>query len=257
MPPTSSIRTRRLPLGGMPSGAPGGSKYLSLAEALKEHGLKKPIEVIPNILDTDFFAPAPHATTRAQKTLVYMGRLSYEKSIDDTLAAAALVMQQLPATHMLVIGDGPERTKLEQLAAELGIVEYTTFTGYLHGAELVQKLQEADVFITGSKSENMPLALLEAMAVGLPIVAVHSLGLGEILKHGGNAFLVEPGQPHALAESALQLLQDDALHRQFADMSRRMSLRYSKPVAVKRMVEMYEQSIGYAATPDAMDDLKK
>ncbi len=230
----------------------------SLATSLKEHGLGKPVEIIPNILDTDFFVPVPlNMPKPPYKTLVYMGRLSYEKSVDDALRAAMLVMQRLPTTRFIIIGDGPERKKLEGLATELGIAENTIFTGYLHGAELVQKLQEADVFLTGSKSENMPLALLEAMAVGLPLVAVRSLGLGEILHHEVNALLMAPDRPQELADSALELLQKDSMRQKFAHASRTMSLQYSKQAVMKRLAGAYQRLIEYATTLGATAGLKK
>ncbi len=223
----------------------------TLAHSLKTHGLTKPIGIIPNMLDTDFFTPGAPAPAKIPRTICYMGRLSYEKSVDDAIAAAALVMEQLPDTRLIIVGDGPERKTLEDQAERLGISANIAFTGYLRGTELVQKLQEADVFITGSKSENMPLALLEAMAVGLPIVAVRSLGLEEILRHEENALLVAPGKPEELAAAALRLLQDNPLHARFSKAAREMSLIYSKQAVLEQIIRVYERLTGYAATQGA------
>ncbi len=212
----------------------------SLLDALEEHGLTTKVALLSNMLDTDFFVPSQERDTARPPRLVYMGRLSYEKSVDDVLRATAEVAKTIPNVELLVIGDGPERARLEEQAKELGIAERSRFTGYLHGTELVSALQSADIFLTASKSENMPLAILEAMAVGLPIIAVGSLGMREILKDGGNAFFIGPDQSSEMAARAIQLLQNELLRKQFAETSRNLSLQYGQKAIAKRLVELYK-----------------
>ncbi len=218
----------------------------SLKEGLVEHGTVKPVELLPNILDIDFYAPSAKQPVQ-HKTLVYMGRLSYEKSVDDVLRAAVQVMKRIPNTLLLIVGDGPERENLEALSAKLGIAEQTIFTGFLYGEELVRTLGQADVFITGSKSENMPLALMEAMAVGLPIVAVRSLGLEEMLVHRKNALLTAPGEPRELANGVIEILEDTALRNLFSENSRAMSQAYSQKSVMGKTLDLYKQASAHAA----------
>lgn len=220
----------------------------SLKEGLEEHGLTVPVKLVPNILDTNLYAPSHVRRPNTHKTLVYMGRLSYEKSIDDVLRAMAHVVKRMPNTLLLVVGDGPERSNLERLTAELGIAENCIFTGFLFGNELIETLGQADVYLTGSKSENMPLALIEAMAVGLPIVAVRSLGLEEMLVHRKNALLTAPGSPLEIADRTIELLENDILRRQYAEASRTMALAYSPSAVMNRVIEIYTQASVYAAT---------
>jgi 1,2-diacylglycerol 3-alpha-glucosyltransferase len=228
----------------------------SLKDGLEEHGLHVPVKLVPNILDTDLYAPPRVRTPAMHKTLVYMGRLSYEKSVDDVLRAMAHVVKRMPNTLLLVIGDGPEREHLEALTAELGIAEQCIFTGFLFGNELIETLGQADVYLTGSKSENMPLALMEAMAVGLPIVAVRSLGLEEMLMHRKNALLTAPGSPLEIADRTIELLENESLRRQYAEASRAMALAYSPNAVMSRVVELYEQASEYASNSRARSGQK-
>lgn len=232
------------------------SPTLSLKDGLKEHGLTKPIELLPNILDINFYSPSVKQPTQHQ-TLVYMGRLSYEKSVGDVLRATAHVVKRLPNTLLLLIGDGPEREKLEALSVELGITEHCIFTGFLYGEELVYTLGQCDVYLTGSKSENMPLALMEAMAIGLPIVAVRSLGLEEMLVHRKNALLTAPGDPVEIADRVIEILQDEDLRRTFSENSRAMSYAYSQEAVMSKTVELYERASEYAAKNRAMSAQEK
>jgi glycosyltransferase involved in cell wall biosynthesis len=229
----------------------------SLKEGLAEHGLSVPIKLIPNILDTDLYSPPSVRTPALHKTLVYMGRLSYEKSVDDVLRAMAHVVKRIPNTLLLVVGDGPERNNLESLAAELGIAEQCIFTGFLFGNELIETLGQADVYLTGSKSENMPLALMEAMAVGLPIVAVRSLGLEEMLVHRKNALLTAPGSPLDIADQTIELLENEALRQQYSHASREMALAYSPNAVMNSVIDLYKQANVYAASSRAKSSQKK
>lgn len=222
----------------------------SLAETLTQKGLKKPIEVLQNSIETDFFVPAPDQKTKENlkkefgikgKSLVYMGRVSYEKSIDQVLKAFKLVAKKEPQTTLMIVGEGPEKEKLEKLAATLGIKDKVIFTGLLREQNLVRALQANDVFVTASKSENMPLSILEAMSCGLPIVAAAEKGLIEIIKDGVNGFLVKADYPADLAEKILSLISNPALLKEFSQASRAEALNYSKENVTGLLERVYKQ----------------
>ncbi len=214
----------------------------SLADGLRENGLKKNIEIVVNSLDVEKFSPDKNKK-RGTKNLVYMGRIGYEKSIDDVIKATAIIKQKIPDIRLEIIGDGPEKENLRKLAEELGLSKNVSFSGFLHGQELVRALQKADVFLLGSKSENMPLSVLEAMAVGLPIVAVSSLGLLEIVAGGENGFLISPDNPKEMAEKTILLLNDQEKLKKFSEKSREMSLLYSDESSAKKLLVIYEKLI--------------
>ena len=220
----------------------------SLADELKAHGLTKPCKIVQNAIDTETFRPPDTEEIKRQlkkktgisgASLVYMGRVSYEKSIDQLLKVVALLVPQIPDVQLLVVGDGPEREKLEKLAQDLGIVERVLFKGFLFGQDLVHTLQAGDVFVTASKSENMPLAVLEAMACGLPVVTVTSLGLSEMVQDGANGYLLPPDDPERMAAEVMRLMKDNSLRRGFAVKSREISLNYSDDAVMSRFEAVY------------------
>jgi len=220
----------------------------SLAAALIQKGLKKPIEVLQNSIETDFFVPAPDQKTKDNlkkefgikgKSLVYMGRVSYEKSIDQILKAFKIIAKKDPSVKLMIVGEGPEKENLEKLAVKLDIKNKIIFTGLLRGENLVKAMQANDLFVTASKSENMPLSILEAMSCGLPIVAVAEKGLTEIVKDGINGFLTKPDNPTDLAEKILRLVSYDSILTGFSRASRAQALNYSKEVVTKLLEQIY------------------
>ena len=224
----------------------------SLAGELLTQGLKRPYEVLANTIDTELFRPAPDAAARKKlkaalgymgPTLVYMGRVSYEKSIDQAIRAFGILARDIPDAQFLVVGDGPEKSALEQLAHSLGLSKRVRFLGFVFGEELVEVLQASDVFITASKSENMPLAVLEAMACGLPILAVRSLGLAEIVEDGKNGALLPPDDVEALAGKALALFRDDTLRLEQSRASRELSATYSEEAITQRLQTIYTDAV--------------
>ena len=131
-----------------------------------------------------------------------MGRTSYEKDIDQALAAFNIARREIPDATFMIVGDGPERKKLEHLARTLGCADKAIFTGMRHGEELPSMLQANDIFLTASRSENMPISIIEAMSCGLPVASVRAKGIPEIVHHGKNGLLAAPDRPDLLARSS-------------------------------------------------------
>ncbi|MEI6498797.1 MAG: glycosyltransferase [bacterium] len=220
----------------------------SLAEELQKHGLKKPFEIFSNSVDTNLFQPVLDNESKKKlkkswnidgKSLAYMGRVSYEKSIDIVIMAFNEVIKKNPVTKLMIIGDGPERDNLEKLVSKLNIQDNVIFTGFLQKEELVNALLATDIFLTASKTENMPVAVMEGMAAGLPIVAVDALGTPEIVKDGVNGFLTQPDDYMEMAEKTLQLLKDEETSRKFAKASIEFSSNFSQENMGKALEKIY------------------
>jgi glycosyltransferase involved in cell wall biosynthesis len=175
--------------------------------------------------------------------VLYAGRVSYEKNISQVLIAFKQILKTIPEATLMIVGDGPERAKLEILAAELGIVNKVIFTGFLLGPKLVEVFQAGDLFITASQSENMPLTILEAMSSGLPIVGVDALGVPEVVRDGQNGFVAPVDEPEMLAEKVCQILLDKELLEKFSLASRELSLQYSYDAIGADMEEIYKKLI--------------
>lgn len=169
----------------------------------------------------DRFRPLPRPDAAAAlPTLVTCGRLEPYKGHHVLLRAAAALDRPV---RVVLIGEGPQRQKLAQLATELGIAERVEFTGPLPQARLAEIYAKADVFVLASviiersgKRDVIPNVLAEAMAMRLPVVATSVSGIGELVTDGVSGRLVAPNDPAALARVIGELLDDPAQRQRLA-----------------------------------------
>ena len=224
----------------------------SLADNLKANNLKSDIKIVYNPVNIYKFCPALNEETKNElksslkingKSLVYMGRVSYEKSIDQVIKAVLIVSKKIKDIKLIIIGDGPEKNNLIKLTKDLGLENNIIFTGFIYGDDLVKALQASDIFLLGSKSENMPLAVLEAMSTGLPILSVSSLGMLEIVKNEENGFLLPPDNPQEMANKIMELINDTEKLNNFSKKSRELSFAYSEEQSAKKLLEIYNKII--------------
>jgi 1,2-diacylglycerol 3-alpha-glucosyltransferase len=224
----------------------------ALGIGLQGHGLTRPLHIVPNPVNVGFFVPAASAAEKkllknrfgaGKRSVIYMGRVSYEKDIDQTMKAFWTASRHMPDMTLMIVGDGPELKKLKSLAKKLGIDEKTVFTGMLHREDLRAALQANDLFVTASRSENMPVSVIEAMACGLPVASVKAKGIPEIVHHGENGLLAEPDRPEELASMIAQLFSSPTDLRKKSRASRKLAERYSQKNITKAMVGLYEKTI--------------
>ena len=135
-----------------------------------------------------------------------VGMMRPQKAQDVLLRAVAPVAAEWPQLRVLIVGDGPERTSLEQLAAELGVSEHVLFLG--DRTDIPDVLSALDVAVSCSDFEGSPLAVMEYMDAGLPIVATAVGGTPDLIEDGVHGLLVEPQDPEALARAIGALLRD-------------------------------------------------
>jgi glycosyltransferase involved in cell wall biosynthesis len=179
------------------------------------------VVVIRNAIGRESFR-APDAQTRQEMLEMFArpprllvgaaGRLSPEKGFDQFVAAARRVADQHPSTGFILFGDGPLRTVLIQEVADRGLGDRFVFAGFR--GDLERYLPSLDVFVQPSFTEGLPVAVLEASAAGLPVVATAVGGTPEVVADGTTGFLVSAGRPDALAEKIARLLKDDTLRQQ-------------------------------------------
>jgi glycosyltransferase involved in cell wall biosynthesis len=139
-----------------------------------------------------------------------------KKGLDILLRALQRLHQTDFPLKLLLVGDGPLRPQLQDLAGSLGISESVAFLGEKERADVVRLLNGCEVFVLPSRSEPFGIAILEAMACKKPVVATSVGGIPEIIESGQNGILVEPDNPQALAEALVTLLKNDALRKRFA-----------------------------------------
>lgn len=172
-----------------------------------------------------------------------VGRLSAEKGHMDFLSAARTVLDVLPDTRFLIIGDGPLRGAIEARIAELGLSHRVILTG--HQSQLGPYYAVTSVLAISSYTEGIPNVMLEAFAYGKPAVATAVGGVPEVLEEGRTGFLVEPGQPAKMAERLQRLLGDADLRTQMGRTARQViEERYSFDARTRALTAIYERQLG-------------
>jgi glycosyltransferase involved in cell wall biosynthesis len=168
-----------------------------------------------------------------------VGRLAPEKAHDRFLAAAAIILESTPEASFLIIGEGPLRTELERRSAELGIEQSVTFTGLRDDARLL--IDRADVIVLSSRREGHPVAVLEALAAGTPVVSTPVTGIRELLGTGGGT-IVPSGRPEEIAGAVSALLSDPGRRRRMGEEGKKLiAERFSSRVMRDRYASLYER----------------
>jgi len=224
------------------SGIGGVSDYLT-ARNRRRFRDGTPIRRIYNGVDTARFRPRPRATSDTLR-LITVAHLIPAKGVDVLLRALALLESR--HWHLTIVGAGPELERLRELALELGLGGRVELLGLRN--DLEQLLAAADLFVHPARwQEAFGLAVAEAMACGLPIVASRVGALPELVEDQVNGILVEPGQPAALAEAIARLAADPALRMTMGQASRvRAVERFSIAECVACHLQWCEQLRGAA-----------
>ncbi len=187
--------------------------------------------VIPNVLDLSVFKYKPKDVQIPDKMLQMpvvcsMGRFTEQKGFDILLKAHAAVLKRGLVHNLLILGDGPLRSSLDDLVASLGISETVFMPGFT--ANPIPWLKKSQLFVLSSRLEGLPTVLLEAMAVGVPVIATDCpSGPAEILAGGEYGMLVPREDPQALADAMISLLSDQEQLAKYAKKSKQRVLDYS------------------------------
>jgi len=194
--------------------------------------------VVHNGIDTHVFTPSSRQRRLSGKhgaklvRLICVGRLVPIKNHELLLRGIQKINRSLPY-ELVIVGDGPLRSRLESLARDLGLGGKVHFFGERKGVGGL--LQESDIFVLSSKSEGLSIAILEAMATGLPVVATDVGGNPSLVREAETGFLVQ-GKPEELAQALQRLISDPLLRRKYGMAGRR---RVEEMFSVKRMAEKY------------------
>lgn len=215
---------------------------------VQNYGLEERYTVIPTGVDLEPYRCASWRALRKEMgwrdetVLISVGRLAPEKNWDTLLHAFAKASSQHPDLRLVLIGDGPAKETLVSLASELGIADHITFTGSLPFEDVPCYLKAADAFTFASVTETQGLVTMEAMAAGLPVVAVDGSGTRDIVEHGKHGFLVE-NDVDALAKGIQDLLSDPQRTKRFSSNALKKAKSFDVTQLGKQMVNVYDQAI--------------
>lgn len=221
------------------------------ADLVQHHGYRSErLAVIPNFLEPDAFDAPDPAERQCRRAALgipagrwvvgIVARLTPVKNHALLLRAVRRLTADGPAMHIVIVGDGPERSRLEQLAYDWGLADCVTFTGTLPNRPNPHALFDASVLT--SRSEGFPNAVVEAMAAGRPLVATDVGGVRDALSDGVTGFLVPDDDETAFAGALERLRCEPGLATAFGDAGRQMAAdRFSEGVVLNQLISLYEE----------------
>ena len=222
------------------------------------------ISVIHNGIDTDVWSPNRVTRTLSKElnldgafpVIGYVGRIMPEKDLVTWLRAAAIVAKQFPQSQFVLVGEGKDGEtlgELKRLAGELGIADKTHFPGYR--SDLLPVYSAFDLFVLSSRREGLPNSILEAMALGVPVVTTDVAGAKELVVDGQTGYVSRQGDVAGITRSLVALIESESLRKRMSRAGReRVEQKFSFNARLQRIESLYEQIL--RVTGRAPTDLK-
>jgi glycosyltransferase involved in cell wall biosynthesis len=218
----------------------------AMLSALTAYGVRSPMTIVPTGIRLEELAGGDGAAFRRRHgipaerpLLVHIGRVAFEKNIDFLLRTLKRVRARHPDVLLLIAGEGPALPRLKSIARRLQLDANVQFVGYLdRAAALLDCFRAGDVFVFASRTETQGLVLLEAMALGVPVVSIAEMGTLDILEAGKGALLVAPDE-QAFADAVCGLLDSPALRRRLAAEGVQYAATWDAAAQAQRLVNFY------------------
>lgn len=221
-------------------------RVISNSEGLKrlaeKSKTKKQIDIIYNGIDIDHFKPETENNFQ-DKFIITPGasRVTDRKGLNYLIEAVAILSKKYPRIYLKIMGDGNAREKLEQLVKKMKLENKIEFLGRIPREETVKYYQEASLFVLPSLNEGMSNAMLEALAVGLPIISTNTGGASELVADGQNGFIVKFKDSQDIAEKIEKLILDEDLRKKMSVASRTLAEKMSWKNVAEKYFEEYKK----------------
>jgi len=216
-------------------------------ETIKIFNIKNDIRVIPNFIPDDFITVQPSPELREccapahEYILTHISNFRPLKRITDLIYVIEKLVAKFPV-KLLMVGDGPDRFVAEQLCKKLNICDKVVFMGKQEN--IAEILAISDVFLLPSENESFGLAVLEALACGIPCVTTNAGGLSEVNIHGQTGYTVPVGDIDGFVKYTTKILSDEKLRQELSDNAQRLSReRFQADQIVKQYIDFYEETI--------------
>lgn len=221
----------------------------AVSDALKRDTIeffevKKDIDVIPNFIDFSRFSQTPRdhfkkaIAPQGERIIIHISNFRKLKRVDNVIRIFTKILEKMPA-RLLLVGDGPERVKAEQLCRELGTCNEVRFLGKQDAVEEI--LSVSDLFLMPSESESFGLAALEAMACRVPVVSSNVGGLPEVNLHGKTGFLADVDRIDEMASHAIYILCNEQRLQQFRENAYNQALQFHLEKILPQYVAIYNR----------------
>ncbi len=216
----------------------------SIKKLIFEYGIKDKCQIVPNAIALDSFQKTDGKAIQKKyqlddkKVSLFIGRLAPEKNLSFLLEAFVSVIHEVPNARLMLIGDGPSRGDLEIKTKKLGLSNFVIFPGMIPYQQVPNYLSLSKIFTTPSKSEVNPLSIMEAMAAGVPVLALRSPWSEEIISHGKNGLLADDNKD-AFAKSLILLLKDDSTSRKLSQEAKEKSKEFHYLPMAQKLEKLY------------------
>jgi glycosyltransferase involved in cell wall biosynthesis len=219
----------------------------SILKVLHERKVRTPIEVIPTSIDTQFLAKGNRNRIRQEYNIPkqsyligHVGRLEPEKNLIFLAKAVAGFMVKEEAAHFMVVGSGSLKEKIKQIFAEHDLLKKIHFTGIQKGQDLIDCYHAMDIFAFSSHSETQGVVLVEAMAAGIPIIAVDAPGARDIISDFENGRLISQDDESAFADSLLWHFNLKYKRQKIKENAINTAQSYSHENCLKKLISLYK-----------------
>lgn len=217
---------------------------IAVSQAVKdfmvENQISRPEKIV--VIYNAIITPKKKAKIFARDKKIILGTvgtLNIQKGIQYLIAAMPLILKEFPETRLEIVGEGPYRRHLEKQIKKMKLAGAIQLTGFIKDIE--EKLLDFDIYVQPSLSESFGLAILQAMAAGVPIVATNTGGIPEVVTTGKTGILVQPAKPEALAGGILTLLRDTRKAKEMGHLaSEDVKIKFNLPDMVKETEKVYE-----------------
>ncbi|MCD6309861.1 MAG: glycosyltransferase family 4 protein [Candidatus Eremiobacteraeota bacterium] len=216
---------------------------------LEDYGVTSEVEVIPNPVDLSSFGNADgkpvrekYGISRDEKLLIYVGRLGKEKSLPELFRAFKEIQETYPSSKLMIVGEGPYKEPLEEDIKNLELDKKIILTGRVEPGEIPPYYAAADIYVMTSTSEVKPLALLEAMASGLPVIAVKGPGATDTITNGEDGILVD-GPEDDFVSAVINFLNNPELTKKMGNNARANSRKYNYLNIAEKTIRAYNKAM--------------
>jgi 1,2-diacylglycerol 3-alpha-glucosyltransferase len=214
----------------------------TLCHQLRTMGLTVPNLAVSNGIELDMF-PCSDSLNSGASTLLHVGRLGSEKRVDVLLRGFAMAARRKPDLRLWIAGDGPQDAALRNLTQVLGVESSVRFLGRIARESLPDLYRRSSLFLTTSPMETQGLVVLEAMASGLPVLAVNAMALPELVRSDYNGLLVPAEDAEALAHAILFMVGEPSQLRRMGQHARHTAERHDIQRTVRRYEHLYQSLV--------------
>ncbi|MCJ7751419.1 MAG: glycosyltransferase [Armatimonadetes bacterium] len=218
-------------------------------DVLRSYGVRTPIDAIPTGIDLDLVLAPERTPVRATlgipagvPLIAYSGRIALEKNLETLIRAFATLVRGGSEAHLVLIGGGPWENECRRVMLSEGVADRVHLTGYLERDGVFDWLADSNAYAFPSLTDTQGVAVLEAMALGCPPVALRSGAVEDVIRDATDGLMVE-ATAESLAEGLAKVLGDDGLRRRLAGHARKRAEDFSAARMAERLVRVYEEAL--------------